>query len=630
MTGTESRGRRGGRTIGTSLLTAMACLLAGCADERVAGGGTETGNAEVVLGRILDSDGHGVGSLSVNLEEVKTHADGSDSGASYSAHTDSLGRYAFKAVKKGRFALYAYDGPISSLGASAILSRLEKQDSSLSLQDAIARHGVTLTGRVLPAAPTGIRDVKVCFPGLRTCVQPGADSVWSLADAPKGAYEILFLTPTAAHYLAVQVRAEAGSKPYVRDVTLRDEADADHVPYRFYALPQPKSFSIVPVAYPAGLEPAWYQGKDFADVNYSLLSETGPATQWNPDYLAAWKYARTWDGDSLYTGADMAKPLAGFPLLVRLAAPGFDFSQAAADGSDLVFSDATGRLLPFEIERWDAVAGRADIWVRLDSLAAAKADRKLRLHWGRIGGAGRIAPPYKSDGAKVFLPAEGFLGAWHFNDDDDANVVDARGAFTGSFTAPLPPEGAAGFRLRDGAVGPALRLGRTGSFVHVPYQAGLDVTQTFTVSAWARLQLPDNGTKQVLAAKWMTGRREWHFDIQPNRTFELEFGGADGAILGTWRSTTPVASPGEWHQYAAVFDKGAVKLYLDGAETAGTGATGSVPAAINHFTADLSLGSNSIDTTLDLRGDLDEFRLYSTAKSPEWLGMSYRTEKPRP
>jgi hypothetical protein len=611
---------------------ASLAALGGCADDRLAGGGTETGNAEIVSGRIVDSDGRGVLGINVLLQEVRTRLDGGDSGAAQSIVSDDSGRYRFKAVKPGRYALFASNPPGTNgvHTRAAILTRIDKRDSALGLQDATARESVNLSGRVFPASPTDLASMLICVPGSGSCAHPRADSTFDLPAAPRGSYELLFLTATASHYLGLQVRAEAGSMVQLRDVSLKETADADHVPYRFYALKQTLSFSIVPMDYPLGGEPERYRGATLSDVNYYRLSETGPPVLWTPDYLSAWKYSRTLDGDSLYTGGDLAKPLIGFPILVRLSAPGFDFSQAAAGGSDLVFSDTAGRLLPFQIERWDAAAGRAEIWVRVDSLAAAKAGRKLRLHWGRSDRPGMIPPPFHSDGAKVFLPADGFKAAWHFNDTTAAKVDDVWGTFPGTFTNPLPAEGAAGLRTSDGAVGPALRLGKTGAYVHVPYQAGLDVDQTFTVSVWAKLQLPDNGLKQVLAAKWMTGRREWHFDLQPNRTFELEFGGADGNILGTWRSAAPVANPGVWHHYAAVFDKGSVKLYLDGAEAAGSAATGSVPAAINHFTADLSLGSNSIDTTLNLRGDLDEFRLYQSAKSADWLGMSYRTEKPRP
>src|SRR5258706_8829652 len=66
-------------------------------------------------------------------------------------------------------------------------------------------------------------------------------------------------------------------------------------------------------------------------------------------------------------GADLpaSASLEGFPVLVRLTADTFDFSQANPDGSDLRFTTAAGKPLAFEIEDWNAKLGSADIWVRV-------------------------------------------------------------------------------------------------------------------------------------------------------------------------------------------------------------------------------------------------------------------------
>jgi hypothetical protein len=607
-----------------SKAAALAWLATGCMDDRIAGGGTETGNADVVAGRILDSDGRGLARMRVNLEEVRTAADGSDGGASLYAFTDEKGNYAFKKVASGRYALYAPSADDADL--AAISTRLEKKDVKLEPADAISRRSVTLVGRVIPSPASGnVEDIKVCVPGMRACVSPGADSVWTLPSAPKGTYEILFRFPHSAQYLAVQVGAESGTTVYVRDAALGDSADATHQPYSFYELPEAEhSFSIVPRAYAAGEEPAWYAGKSFADVKYYLLSETGASTLWNPDYLAGWKYSRTLDGDSLHTGADLPQPLAGFPALVRLSAANFDFAQARADGGDLAFSDTAGHLLPFEIERWDAAGKRAEVWVRMDAMAAAKKDRKVVMHWGNPSATPR------SDGAGVFRASEGFIGAWHFLETSGAEVAEARGLFSGALTGPAPAGGYSALRNPAGAIGPALALGKTGDYAHFPNQAALDVTQTFTVSIWARLDAGAPARKQLMASKWQPNKREWHFAIQVDRTFEMEFGDTAGVIQGNWRSKTPVATPEQWHLYGCVFDKGTVKLYQDGVEVSGAVNTGTIPTAVTRFKSDVNIGSNTIDTTLNLQGGLDEFQYYSTAKPKEWMDMLFRTQKPQP
>lgn len=618
-----------------ALAAAGLCLL-GCQEDRLAGGGTETGNAEVVAGRVMDASGQGLAAVEVDLQEVKTAPDGTDAGRSFTATTDASGHYLFTSIKPGHYALHARGNGAAAV--SALRTRLEKKAAALTAADMVPTETVTLMGRVFPPASVKPADMRVCVPGLRVCVPPGADSVYRIDKVPRGSFELLFLCPASVHYLGLTVRPEDGNLAYLRDVALTDSADADHLPYRFYDLPQANGFSTVPVRYPTGREPAWYLGKTMGEVDYFFLLPEGQARAWDPDFFSAWPHAKVLAGDSLVAAPDLAAPLQGFALPIRLSAPGFDFSQAKADGADIAFSDAQGRPLSHEIESWDPIAGRAAVWVRLESLAAAKADRKVVLHWGHAYPA---SFPNGSDGSAVFRKPDGYLAAWHLAESvPDGKVHEARGAFPGTLAlgpylagaqpAGIPASGAALLEALDGAIAKAFQMGTTGTYIHVPYQAALDVTSAFTVSVWARVSTADTAHKQVFASKWQLGRREWHFDLQPNRTFELEFGDSAGAIQGTWRSVAPVAGPERWHHYAATFSGGIVRLYLDGAEVAGAGATGSVPTVIHHFRADLNIGSNSIDVPLNWAGDMDELELYSEAKSADWLNMAYRSQKPNP
>src|SRR5271154_3671681 len=53
-----------------------------------------------------------------------------------------------------------------------------------------------------------------------------------------------------------------------------------------------------------------------------------------------------------------------FPVLVRLHKDFFNFSQAKANGEDVLFSTADGKPLAYEIDEWDPTGGTASIWVR--------------------------------------------------------------------------------------------------------------------------------------------------------------------------------------------------------------------------------------------------------------------------
>ena len=94
-----------------------------------------------------------------------------------------------------------------------------------------------------------------------------------------------------------------------------------------------------------------------------------------------------------------------FPLLVRLNKEYFDFSQTKPRGEDVRFS-SRGKPLTYEIERWDAERGEADIWVRIPTIKG-KDQQEIQMHWGNEKVTG------ESNGEQVFRTTEGFAAVWH-------------------------------------------------------------------------------------------------------------------------------------------------------------------------------------------------------------------------
>lgn len=100
-----------------------------------------------------------------------------------------------------------------------------------------------------------------------------------------------------------------------------------------------------------------------------------------------------------------------FPLLIRLDSSWFPFATARPDGADLRIT-CNGKVLPMEIERWNASLGKAEIWVRLD--VPARDSIPLVLGWGS-------SQPGISRGTSVFRSEDGFQAVWHLADGHDAS-----------------------------------------------------------------------------------------------------------------------------------------------------------------------------------------------------------------
>lgn len=622
------------------LLAASAALgsLAGCDFlDSLSGGGIETGNTQVATGgdietgntgslsgRVRDESGNGLAGAEVNLSQVVLTPSGATANRVYAALTDSTGGYVFPRLPQGRYALYAPGR--GETPATAIHARIRHGGGDNLLADIVARSTVRLQGRVLPSPGTSLAEVVACIPGTHLCTVPGPDSVYTFAEAPQGLYELVFLAGQAAHYLAVEILAYRPGIVHLRDVALGDSAVGARLPYGFYDSERMhRSLSVMPVDYPPGFEPAWYQGKAFASVRYYLLNDGYAGEITTVNFFDLWTLRRELSGAEVADGPDLAAPLSGFPVPIRLTAANFDFGSARADGSDLVVSDGNGRLLPHEIERWDREAAKAEIWVRLDVLPALRADRKLVLHWGRP----ESVPV--AGGAGVFRAEDGFIGVWHLADrSPDNRVAESRGLYPGYATESKRADWMDSVRVGEAVIAGGHRLGSSGAYVHVDRKPGLDVNRSFTVSVWGRSwhAVPDHD--QVLAAKMDPGgNEEWRLRILEDGTLDLEFGTDAGWAQGCVNSWQKVPKPDQWHLYTATFDNGRVRLYVDGQETPSRVKWGNIPSTVNRHEANLRIGSDG-DPVLNWEGTLDDFSYYNVAKSPAWIDLLYRTQRPNP
>ena len=119
------------------------------------------------------------------------------------------------------------------------------------------------------------------------------------------------------------------------------------------------------------------------------------------------------DGANLPASAS----LENFPVLLRLTRESFPFDQAQSHGEDFRVFGSDGAPLAYEIERWDARAGAAEVWVRVPRIQGASR-QPLTLRWGNP--SARSA----SDAAAVFNPGNGYAKVWHLDGAGTLPAVD--------------------------------------------------------------------------------------------------------------------------------------------------------------------------------------------------------------
>ncbi|MDB5104401.1 MAG: hypothetical protein JWP91_2090 [Fibrobacteres bacterium] len=336
----------------------------------------------------------------------------------------------------------------------------------------------------------------------------------------------------------------------------------------------------------------------------------------------------------------LAKRVTAIPLLMRLSAPDFDFSQARGDGADLRFTTETGRILPVHVQSWDSAGGAATVWVKVDTVYADSELHKIRMHWGN--------PRASASTASVFDSGNGYVGAWHLDaapsgtplsfPDESPAGNDARAMGILGKADSMPAIGAA-----DGRIGGGVPLnGKDAYLMSTREYAG---PAQFTASFWFRTSSKEGGKilgfvmpglKNVTYGSktgnfnfdrvvWMTDDGWLHAGFTLRST-------SYPTIIGSWQSFT-AATPfndGQWHHLSyTLWDTGAM-LVVDGVKVSGyTGLVRPLPEP-GHWRIGYS-GEGKWDpewTSEYFQGSIDEVRLAHKSRSEDWLRLDYESQKP--
>ncbi len=370
--------------------------------------------------------------------------------------------------------------------------------------------------------------------------------------------------------------------------------------------------AIVIDSLPAGVLPPFRWSLTKADTAGTTITDsiriTADSTT-ERTVFSAWTHRGVWHINTTAAGAKVPGTVAFFPMLIRLTAADFDFSQAAPDGSDLRFSNGDGSELPYQIDRWDVPAGRAEIWVKLPRVPGNDSSAAFLMHWGNAA-----AGPHSS-GAAVFGGEAGDAAVWHLDEKAntslggylDASPNGLHGTASALIVTPFTEAEIAGGLKLDGS-----------QRVMLPDAAALDPATAVTASAWFN------------AASWKGGNK---------RIVQKGIGFSQYALAGygedslEWRVVvagapyslrTPAPPLGEWHQVAGTYDGKRSVLYLDGVEAVASDISGSMGIS----TDSLAIGhAPSGPDNQYFQGVLDEISIATMVRSGDWIKLAFETQR---
>ncbi|MCX8496248.1 MAG: DUF2341 domain-containing protein, partial [Akkermansiaceae bacterium] len=290
-------------------------------------------------------------------------------------------------------------------------------------------------------------------------------------------------------------------------------------------------------------------------------------------------------------GADLpaAAVLDGFPLLVRLTKDWFDFSQAKPNGADVRFSDASGLPLSYQIEEWNSNERTAAIWVRIPRIEG-NCTQPFHLHWGKADA------PSESNGQAVFNAANGFLSVFHMSEpiEDELGTLAVKDLNTSS------SQGMIGLARHLNA-GQGISGGK--NVTSFPTEAS-----PFSSEAWFKADRVNS-----VIVGWGNEKGESPKAVAQIRSPSHIRFGADGASK---------LALSKWTHVLGTYSDGELKVYLNGR------LDGSKKQKLQiKSPANFSIGG--WNNEYRFIGDIDEVRVSTVARSPDWIKLQYENQKPQ-
>lgn len=300
---------------------------------------------------------------------------------------------------------------------------------------------------------------------------------------------------------------------------------------------------------------------------------------------------------------------ADFPLLLRLTAANFRFSEAADSGRDLRFLDVNGKSLDFAVARWDTAAQLADIYLRCDTLSPDRAAPVYSMYWGNPKAASAANP------SALFPRSRGWTGVWHLDESGSGRsgeYRDATGSFPGTALLKFPKQ-------VGGVVGFAQDFDGNGgqSVISLPsaFDPGIN---HYTMHMWVYYE---SRAAAYLFIKSGLGADDQRFEVDATQgTSEIAFGRTG---TGGSRYVTAFGAPPQvWFQLGIVCDGDSVHLYDNGVEMeAHPFKLGGDPSA------NVVLGARNPNGDAGFPGRMDEFWSFDGARDAWYMRLIYENQK---
>ncbi|MFX0063804.1 MAG: DUF2341 domain-containing protein [Candidatus Hermodarchaeota archaeon] len=301
--------------------------------------------------------------------------------------------------------------------------------------------------------------------------------------------------------------------------------------------------------------------------------------------------------------------LINFPVLIELTADSdLKSGKVQADGDDLLFLDAEGIPLDYELEKFTQTSteGSLRAWVSVQTLYATE-DTLLSLYYGNSS-VGSLASPQD-------VWDLNYVGVWHLEETTGGTnaIKDATANGNNGTDINNPILGA------TGQIGNAIYFDGTNDHIRVADDSSLHIANEITVEAWINPDVVN--TPQTIASKVSGSTYHLYVGIDGFARIVVGLSPVDPS----WTSSATV-SASQWQHVVVTYNGSMISVYVDGTLKASKTASGTLGLSSN--TEPLFFGQrNVLPTTYPFEGSIDELRISSTARSAYWLAVEYANQE---
>jgi hypothetical protein len=301
----------------------------------------------------------------------------------------------------------------------------------------------------------------------------------------------------------------------------------------------------------------------------------------------------------MFRAGSLTNRLTDVPVLVRLTPERIDYSQCAADGRDILFTDAAGSPLAFELERWNP-GGESLFWVRLPEAGGTNSADHFWIHWNY--------PEATNAANAAGVWSTNYLGVWHLAETNTVFADSTPGTYAATNVGAVCVTGILGnarnFRGSDSVIVPPAALAAISNAVSISFWQFGATNQPLSVTCFEGTSAI--GRELNAHVPWSDGNVYWDAFGNYDRINKL--------------ATTNLYKGG-WNYWVFTKDRaaGTMRIYVNGELWhSGTGKTRAY-SPVTAFRFGGAAGGSS-----GYVGMLDEFRVESLAQTPEWVRFQYK------